>query len=112
MCETNVEFPDMEILDHYAFQLLHLDYTTNSFFFVMTPYCPRENKRADGINKSALPLCSPTSLVGVKVGLSLWKLNLLNYLYLVKKKEIILESLIVWRHEEFAGYDLWQTGRI
>ena len=33
MCETSVEFPDMEILDHYAFQLLHLDYTTNSFFF-------------------------------------------------------------------------------
>ena len=67
------------------------DYTTNSFF-VMMPCCPRENKRTDGINKSAIPLCSPTSLVGVKTEQSLWKWNLLNYLV---NREMILVSLKV-----------------
>ena len=76
---------------------------------VMTPCCPREIKRTNWISKSALPLCSPTSLVGVWIGQSLWKRNLLKYLV---KRDMILVSLKVWRHDEFAEYALWQTGRI
>ena len=74
----------------------------------MTPCCPRVIKRTNGISKSAIPLCSPTSLVGVWRRQSLWKRNLLKYLV---KREMILVSLKVWRHDVFAEYVLWQPGR-
>ena len=81
-CDTSVKFPDMAILDHCVLHLqvskpwlfqpkkkiccqtLHLDYTTNSFVYY-DAVLSRKNTRTAGINKSALPLCSQTSQVGV-----------------------------------------------
>ena len=92
---------DKNMLSNFRFRLYNV---------VVTPCCPRENKRTSELNKSAIPLCSPTSLVGVWIGQIALETEFIELF--INKSERILVSLKVWRHEEFAEYALWQIGRV